>query len=162
MAQLVRDRQRPQRTDRIDEQRVRPVEGIDVTAARDLGPPPGLDRAAELQRQFVEVAFPGVFRDPAFAHQPQQVAVGADVVEAVIVDAHVAHVRGHLLDRVAAADLQELGLVRGVELQHGRTVLEALRPFRPAAGRIFPGHRENGRAGGRIVAGLDRQDLLAR
>ena len=58
VAQPMRDGQRPQRADRIDEQRVRPVEGIDEAAAGDVRPAPRLDRAAELQGQLVEVAVP--------------------------------------------------------------------------------------------------------
>ena len=58
-------------------------------------PAPGLRRAAEFERQFVKGAFPGIFGDAALGHQPQQIAVGADVVETVIVNAHVADVRRH-------------------------------------------------------------------
>ena len=158
----MRGAQRPQRADRIDEQRVRPVEGVDIPAAGDVRPAPRLDRAAELQGQFVEVPLPCVFLDPPLVHQPQQVAVRADVVEAVVVNADVAHVRRHLPDRVPPADLQKSGVARGVELQHGRSVLKALRPLRPPPRRIDSLHRENRRPLLGIVRLFDRGDFRRR
>src|SRR5271166_1681844 len=141
---------------------MRTVEGVNVTAAGQLRPPTGLDRATQFQGELIEAAFPGILPDPPLAPQSQQIAERADVVKAVIMHAHVADVRGHLLDRVATTNFQELCLVRGVELQNCRAILETLRPFGPASSRVFPCYCENRRTAGWIVVGLDREDLLAR
>jgi hypothetical protein len=72
-----------------------------------LRPARGLDGAGGLEGEFVEVFFPRVVGDEALAHEAEEIAVGADVVEAVVVDADVGDVRRHEVDRVAAADVEE-------------------------------------------------------
>ena len=119
VAQQVRDRQRAQGADGIDKQRVRPVEGVDVAAA--IGgrrPAGGLHGAGAFQRQLVVAAFPGILEDAAFGHEAEQVPVGADVVEAVVVNAGVGEVRRHQRDGPVAADIEELALAGGVELEN--------------------------------------------
>ena len=81
----------------------------------------------------------------AFVHQPPEIAVRADVVEAVVVDADVRQMRGHHGDGPLAAELQIPLVVRGVELQQHRAVLKALRPLGPAAGRVAAVDREHRR-----------------
>ena len=91
---------------------------------------------AHLERELVEVPLPRLVGDAALVHQPPQVAVGADVVEAVVVDADVRQVRGHHGDGPLAAEPQEALVAGRVELQQGRAELEALRPLGPALGRV--------------------------
>jgi hypothetical protein len=55
-------------------------------------------------------------------------------------------VRGHALHGRVAPDLQEALVARGVELQDGGPELEALRPLRPAAARVFAADGEDGRS----------------
>ena len=96
MAQVVADGQGAQGADGVHEKRMRAVEGVDVAAA--IGgprPAPRLHRAGTFQGHFVRAALPGVLPDAPFLHEAQQIAVGADVVEAVIVDARVGEVRRH-------------------------------------------------------------------
>ena len=99
MAEHVRQRQRAKRADRVDEQRMRAVERADEAAARNARPPARLHGTADFQRQLVEVLFPVARVDPPLAREAPQVAVRADVVEAVIVDARVGEVRGHPFER---------------------------------------------------------------
>ena len=82
-----------------------------------------------------------VLGDAPFGHQAKQVAVGADIVEAVVVNAGVGEVRRHERDGSIAADFEELALAGGVELENGRAELEALRPLGPAAAGVLPAQR---------------------
>ena len=68
---------------------------IPVTSAR---PSPCLDRAADAQRELVEPDLPLAGVETAFAREAPQGPVRADVVEPVVVDAHVREVRRHQLD----------------------------------------------------------------
>ena len=158
VAELVGDGQRAAGADRVDEQRVRAVEGVDVAGAVGGGPPAGrLHRAADLEGQLVEVAAAAVV-DAPFAQQPPEVAVGADVVEAVVVHADVGDVAAITVARALAAELEEALVAGGVELQQRRAVLEALRPLGPAAGGVaaVDGEDRRGRAG--RAGALDRVD----
>ena len=99
LTETVGQRQRAQRSDRVDEQRVRAVERVDEAAGRQPRPAPRLDGAADFQRELVEAPLPVARLDAPLARQPPEIAVGADVVEAVVVDADVGEVRRHALDR---------------------------------------------------------------
>src|SRR3989454_12430808 len=66
----------------------------------------------------------------SLAHQAKQIAIGGDVIEAVIVHADVRHVRGHALNRVAPPDFKETLVAGRIELQQRRTKLETLGPLR--------------------------------
>ncbi len=162
MAEAVRDRQGPKRADGVDEERVRAVERVDEPAARDRRPPRGLDGAAHLQRQLVELALPLGRVDPAFARETPERAVGADVVESVVVHADMRQMRRHALDRPRAAEIEERAVAGGVELQQRGAELEALRPLGPAPGAVDAVHREHRRAVGRIPSRFERQDLRRR
>ena len=148
VAERVGDGEGAQGADRVDEQRVGTVEGVDEPAAvRGPGPAPRLHGAARLEGQLVEGPLPGVLGDPALVHQAQQVAVGADVVEAVIVHADVGEVRRHPLHACSACPISRNSFVPGgVELEERRAVLEALRPLGPAARGPCAAHGEDGRA----------------
>ena len=74
------------------------------------------------------------------------VAVRADVVEAVIVHAHVGQVRRHPLERAGAAEIEEPRVVGRIELQQRGAELKPLGPLGPAA---------------RLVASLDGEDRRA-
>ena len=146
VAQLVRNRQRAQRAHCVDEKGVRPVERVDVAfAAGQLRPAGRLHRAGNLQGEFVKMLFVLVERNLPLAHQAQQIAVGGQVVEPVVVHADGRDLRGHPLHRFAPADLQETFVGRGVELQNGRAVLKSLRPLRPAARGVSAPHGEDRR-----------------
>src|SRR6188508_2243604 len=107
-------------------------------------PAPGLHGAADLQRQLVEVALPLTGLEPSLARQAPEVAVGADVVEAVVVHADVREVRSHAFQRAAAPQFEEGTIVCRVKLQYGRAELEPLRPLGPAAGHVLAVDGEHG------------------
>src|SRR6185369_18067878 len=99
---------------------------MDEAAARNWRPAARLDRAAHLQGEGVEALLPVAGLDPTFAGQAPQRAVGADVVEPVIVDADVREVRRHPIQRPGAAEIEEFALAGRVELQQRRAELEPL------------------------------------
>ncbi len=162
LPEQVAEREGAQRADRVDEQRVRTVERVDEPAAVQARPASRLHRAADLQRQLVEAAFPLARVDPLLTRQPPQVSVGADVVEPVIVHAHVREVRRHALDRARSTEFEECSIAGGVELQQRRSELKALRPLGPASCLIAPSNREHRRAVLRTPGVLDRADLRRR
>ena len=94
----------------------------------------------------LEAALPLAGVEAPLVGEAPQGAVGADVVEAVIVDAHVRQVRRHALDGARAPELEEPPVAGGVELQQRRAELKSLRPLGPAAGPIPPLDGEDGRA----------------
>ena len=69
MPKLMRHRQHPQRTNRVDEQRVRTVERVDVTAARNRRPARRLHRARDLERQLVKLHLTWVGVDLPLPHK---------------------------------------------------------------------------------------------
>jgi hypothetical protein len=100
--------------------------------------------------------------DTALVHQPPEVAVRADIVEPVVVNADVREVRRHHSQRALAAKLEKLLVAGGVELQKRGSELEPLRPLRPALRRVPTFHREYRRGRARRAASLDRLDALSR
>ena len=72
---------------------------MDETAVGQPGPSPGLHGAAHLQRELVEVALPVAGLESAFGREPPEIAVGADVVEPVVVDADMRQMRRHPFER---------------------------------------------------------------
>ena len=125
-------------------------------------PAPGLHGAGHLERKRVEAQLPRFRLELAFTREPPQIAVGADVVEAVIVDADVRQVRRHPLERVRAAELEKLAIAGRVELQQRRAELKALRPLRPAARSVHAVDGEHRRSVLRAPAVFNRTDLLRR
>ena len=102
-------------------------------------PAVGLHRAGALEREFVEILFAPTRRRGCGPRRisRQQVAVGADVVEPVVVHPDVGDVMRHARDGPFAAEFQERFVAGGVVLQDRRAVHEALRPFGPAARGVF-------------------------
>ena len=76
---------------------------------------------------------PFVGWNAAFEHQTAQVAVGGDVVEAVIVDPDVGQMFCHVRDTCRRATVQQIPVAGQFEAQQGIAVLESLRPLGPAA-----------------------------
>src|SRR5271165_532956 len=163
MAEQVAGRERTHGADGIDEERMGAVEGEYISAAiRRAGPSCRLDRAGTFQGKFVETPLPPIFRYSAFVHEAQQVAVSADVVEAVIVHADVADVTRHERDGGLAGELKEFGFARGVVSERGGAELKALGPLGPAAAGIPSADGEYGRAGGGSGGTGDGSDLRLR
>lgn len=130
--------------DGIDEEGVWSVEGVDEAAALAFGPACGLDGAGGFDGEFVEVIFPFVVRDAAFEHEAAEVSVGGEVVEAVVVDADVGDVGGHVADGVVASAFEAFLVVGCIEVEDGDAVAEAFGPLGPAAGGVFAGDGEDG------------------
>ena len=78
-----------------------------------------------LQGELVVLELLGVVRQAAFEDQPPQVAVGADVVEPVVVHAEVRDVRDHVAARALAAELQQRLVAGGVERRAARRRTES-------------------------------------
>src|SRR5688572_23314437 len=108
MSQHVRQRQRAQRADRIDEERVRAVEGVDESSTWNRRPAPGLYGSCYLQRRRVKPLLPWLRFEFAFARQPPQGAVGAHIIETMVVNADVRQMRRHTLECERSAQLEKL------------------------------------------------------
>src|ERR1700744_4936361 len=118
VAQPVRQTAYTQSADGIDEQRLATVEGVDIPEPiREAGPTGGLHCAAYFQRELVEVQLPFVRWYAAFEHQPAQIAVGGDIVEAVIVYPGVAEMFSHVLHDVPPGQVQEIAVIGEFEAQ---------------------------------------------
>src|SRR5947208_17273 len=99
---------------------MRTVERINVTfSVSGLSPPCGLDRAAYFQRQLIKILLVFIERYFPLSHQPPEISVSGDVVEAVVMDAYMRHVRRHALHRFLSANLQKLFFAGSVELEQG-------------------------------------------
>ena len=135
------------RADGIGEERLGAVERADVAElGGELGPAGGLDGAAGFEGEIVEVGFPLVRGEATFAEESAQIAVGADIVEAVIVDPDVGDVDGHSAEGGVAADLEHGFISGGIVLEDGRAVDEAFGPLSPTAGGVFSLDGEDGGA----------------
>src|SRR5262245_5199825 len=86
---------------------------------------------------------PGICGYPAFVHQTPQISISADVIKSMIVNASVADMRGHMLERALAAHLQKGGVSRRVELQEGRSKLKSLGPLSPTSRSVTAFHCKN-------------------
>jgi hypothetical protein len=91
--------------------------------------------------------------------QTAQVAIGAHVVEPVVVHADVRDVGCHQLERSLATDAEHLLVAGRVELQDGCAELETLRPFGPSAGSVTAFDGENRGAIGVFPARLQGGDF---
>src|SRR5262249_51676581 len=151
--------QRSQRADGVDEQGVSAVKRVNEPAVADRRPPPRLHGAADLQRELIEVKLPLAREYASLAREPPEIAVGADDVEAVIVDAHVGEVRRHAIARARASQLQEFAIPRSVELQHRRAELKALGPLGPPTCLIATLDGEYGRTAPGLPGLFDRPDF---
>ena len=135
------------RADGIGEERLGAVERADVAElGGESGPAGGLDGAAGVEGEIVEVGFPIVGGETTFAEESAQIAVGADIVEAVIVDPDVGDVDGHSAEGGVAADLEHGFISGGIVLKDGRSVDEAFGPLSPTAGGVFALDGEDGGA----------------
>jgi len=87
----------------INEQRVRSVEGIDITEAiRKACPARGLYGSANLQREFIEAQFPSASIEFAFQDKAAQLTIGRQVIKTMIVDPHVREMLRHAIHGVFA------------------------------------------------------------
>jgi len=145
MTENVGKTESAKRANGIGEERLRAVERADVAEVRgELGPAGGLDGAAGFEGEIVEVGFPIVRRETTFAEESAQIAVSADIVEAVIVDPDVGDVDGHSAEGGVATDLEHRFISGGIVLEDGRAVDEAFGPLGPPAGGVFSLDGEDG------------------
>jgi len=131
-------------------------------------PPPSRGRparrlhgAGNLERKLVKTALPGILRDAAFVHQAQQIAVSAEILEAMVVDAGVADMNRHQLDCACAADIEKLANARGIDCRMASRA-GTLRPFRPAAAGVAAVDGEDGRTLRRLPGLFERVNFLRR
>ena len=86
-----------------------PVKGVDI--AQPIGnvrPSCRLNSACQLQGQFVKIRFSPVCRDTPLTHEAQEVAIGADIVKAVIVNTNMADVWCHMFYCIIATRFKKL------------------------------------------------------
>lgn len=146
----------------IDEQGMDPVKRVYVTATGGkLGPACGLDGSAGFEGEAVEVEFGGGGVEAAFKGEAAKLSVGGEVVEAVIVDADVGDVLGHVGDSAVAADLEELGLPSDVEAKNCVAVGEALSPLGPIAADVSSVDGDDGSSVAELPALVEREGLLS-
>ena len=126
------------------------------------GPSARLHGAADLERELIEVHLPRRRLDAAFAGQPPQGPVGADVVEAVIVHADVREVRRHPAEGARPSQLEERAIAGRIKLQERRAVDEAFASIRSTRARcIVPSTVKTG-APLDDPRAIERQDLRGR
>ena len=146
--------------DGIAEKGVGAVEGVYVTEIRsELGPTCSLDGAGDFKGKLVESQLPFVGGDAAFQHEAAEVAVGADVVETVVVHAGMGDVKGHEVDHFGADGIKEFGVAGSIELKDSGAVLKALGPLGPAAGGVLAADGEHGGTVGGLPCALDVSDF---
>ena len=146
--------------DGIGEEGLGPIERTDVAEfGGQLGPPGGLDSSARFECEIVEVGLPIVGGESAFAEESAQVSVGADIVEAVIMDPDVRHVGGHTAERSLAADLEHRFIASGVVLENGGAVDEPFGTLGPAPGGVFTFNGENRSAVRLLPTFLEGEDF---
>ena len=132
VTQHVGEAESAEGADGVGKEGLGPVEGADITEfGGELGPAGGLYGAAGFEREIVEVGLPIVGGEPAFTEEAAEVSVGADIVEAVIVDPDVGDVGGHAAKRSLAADLEHRFVASGVVLEDGGAVDEPFGPLGP-------------------------------
>src|SRR5665811_1083635 len=105
----------------------------ETAAVCGLGPAHRLDRSAHSQCVLVERQLPGIEWDSTLEHQPPEVAVGADVVEPVVMHAFMGEMRRHVIACETATQFERFIISGSVELQDGLTVEKTLSPLGPAA-----------------------------
>ncbi len=81
--------------------------------------------------------------------------VGGDVVEAVVMDAGMSEVLGHIVHDMAACKGQEARVACEIEADESVAILKALRPLGPTARRVLAGDGEYRRAIGHLPAALE-------
>lgn len=160
MSENVGKAEGAKRADGIGEERLGAVERADVAElGGELGPAGGLDGAAGFEGEIVEVGFPIVGGEATFAEESAQIAVGADIVEAVIVNPDVGDVDGHSAEGGVAADLEHGFISGGIVLKDGRAVDKAFGPLGPTAGGVFSLDGEDGGAVRLFPAFLEGEDF---
>ena len=161
--ELMRQGERTQRAHGVYKKGMRAVERINVSSSvAKPRPARRLHRAAHLKRQLAEVLIRSAGPKPAFAKKAQQIAVRADDIESVVVDAHVRDVARHVFEGIPPAVFQKPSVVRGIELQQRRSKHEPLCPLRPAARSVLSLHGEDRSPLLGIPRALQGTDLLPR
>ena len=127
----------------VYEERVRAVEAVDESPTLPLGPTGGLNGAAGLDREFVEIFFPLIFGETAFEHQAAEVSVGREVVKSMVMDANVRDMGGHAANGVIAAASETFLIACGIKMKDRDAVTEAFGPFSPAASGVFTRNGED-------------------
>ena len=87
-------------------------------------------------------------------------AVGGDVVEAVVVNAGVGEVLGHVGDDVPLGHREQILIAGQLEAEQGVAVLKALCPLGPAARGVPAGNGKDGRAVADLPAPVEAQGFL--
>jgi hypothetical protein len=162
MPELVRLHENAAGTNGVHEEGMWAVEAVDESPTLALGPTGGLNGAAGLDGEFVEVLLPFVFWKTALKHQAAEVSISRKVVETMVVDTDVRDMRGHASNGVIAAAREAFLIARGIKMKDRNAVAETLGPFGPTACSVFSGNGEDGRSLAFIVFAVDCRDFRLR
>ena len=177
VAELVGDDEGAHGANGVGKKRLRAVEGVDVAGGHEAGGALDgrprlalvggsvagcLNGAGDLEGELAVVNLVLAAGGGAFEDEAAEIAVGGDVVEAVIVHADVGDVRGHMAQGLFAAKGEEALVAGGVVLEERHAELEALGPLGPAARGVFALHGEDGGAFGGVPSFVEGGDFLGR
>jgi hypothetical protein len=87
---------------------------------------------------------PGVHWNALFEHETAEVAIGGDVVEAVVMHAGVGEMLRHVGDDVPLSHSEQILISRELEAEQGIAVLKTLGPLGPTARGIAAGDGDDG------------------
>src|SRR4051812_14127648 len=99
MTKLVTEHECPHRADGVYKKRMGAIERVDKATPFYVCPAARLDGSRNLDSECVKVFLPGVVFNFSFLHQAEQVAVGAHIIEAMVVYASMADMGCHPLQR---------------------------------------------------------------
>ena len=103
--------------------------------------------------------FPFIGWEASFLEKAAKISIGADVVEPMVMDADMSDMRRHEAKGSVTTNAEHFLIIRCVELEDCRAVLESLRPLGPTAGGVFAFNGEDRGAVGILPALLKVGDL---
>ena len=142
--QLMPQSQNTQRTYRIREKRMRPVERMNEPQPLvNRRPARRLHRPGHPERQSVEFRLPPIVPDTPLVHQPQKIPVSTHRTESMIMNTRMSQMPSHTLHRPPPPVLQHIPIPRRLEKIQRIPELKPLSPLRPSPSRITPCRREH-------------------
>ena len=160
VAELMSQREGTQGAHGINEERMRPIKGIDIPGSIGRScPTRRLHRTGYFQCQFIEIPFPLLITNFSLSDEAPKISICGDVVKAMIVNTHMRNVSGHSLDRALAAQFEKALLSCRIELKQRRTKLKAFGPLSPPARGVFAFFGEHWCAAAAIPCFFQVQDL---
>src|SRR5579872_7169928 len=134
VAELMCQGERAKCAHGIDEKRMRPVERWNVAfTVAEIGPSARLHGAGAAQRQVDIFLLPGIPWNPPLTDQSSKISIGANLIEAVIVNTEMRDMGGHIRANPLDRQVEKASFSGRVELQNGAAEFKSLGPVGPAA-----------------------------